>query len=79
MGAVEKIAHRYWVIVLGVLRGLRVSSMQSFRSSSSFLHLDSLQKVLKKQILPYYGAANGRCGKNSPKVLGYCIGGAQGT
>ena len=63
MGAVEKLVHRYWVDVLGVLRGPRASSLQSFRCSSSFLHIDSWQKVLKKQILPYYGAANGRCGK----------------
>ena len=26
----------------------------------------TMQKVLKKQIAPYYGAANGRCGKNGP-------------
>ena len=26
----------------------------------------SYEKVLKKQILPYYGAANGRCGKTGP-------------
>ena len=48
MGAVEKIAHTYWVIELGVLKGPRVSSMQSFRSSSSFLHLDSWPKLRKK-------------------------------
>ena len=63
MGAVEKLVHRYWVDVLGVLRGPRASSLQSFRCSSSFLHIDSWQKVLKKQVLPDYGAANGRCGK----------------
>ena len=62
----KKLVHRYWVDVLGVLRGPRASSLQSFRCSSSFLHNDSWQKVLKKQILPYYGAANGRCGKNGP-------------
>ena len=66
MGAVEKLVHRYWVDVLGVLRGPRASSLQSFRCSSSFLHINSWQKVLKKQILPYYGAANGRCGKTGP-------------
>ena len=66
MGAVEKLVHRYWVDVLGVLRGPRASSLQSFRSSSSFLHIDSWQKVLKKQILPHYGAANGHCGKTGP-------------
>ena len=66
LGAVEKLVHRYWVDVLGVLRGPRASSLQSFRCSSSFLHIDSWQKVLKKQILPYYGAANGRCGKTGP-------------
>ena len=66
MGAVEKLVHRYWVDVLGVLRGPRASSLQSFRSSSSFLHIDYWQKVLKKQILPYYRAANGRCGKTGP-------------
>ena len=66
MGAVEKLVHRYWVDVMGVLRGPRASSLQSFRCSSSFLHIDSWQKVLKKQILPYYGAANGRCGKTGP-------------
>ena len=66
MGAVEKLVHRYWVDVLGVLRGPRASSLQSFRCSSSFLHIDSWQKVLKKQILPYYGEANGRCGKTGP-------------
>ena len=126
MGAVEKLVNRYWVDVLGVLRGPRASSLQSFRSS--FLHPLSFisivaksaekanfailrcgkwalwknwsidielmywgcsgdlghhpckvsdphplsfisivgQKVLKKQILPYYGAANGRCGKTGP-------------
>ena len=62
----QKLVHRYWVDVLGVLRGPRASSLQSFRCSSSFLHIDSWQKVLKKQILPYYGAANGRCGKTGP-------------
>ena len=46
--AVEKEAHRYWVIVLGVLSGPRASSMQSFRSSSPFLHLDSWPKLRKK-------------------------------
>ena len=66
MGAVEKLVDRYWVDVLGVLRGPRASSLQSFRSSSSFLHIDDWQKVLKKQIAPYYGAANGRCGKTGP-------------
>ena len=55
MGAVEKLVDRYWVDVLGVLRGPRASSLQSFRSSSSFLHIDDWQKVLKKQIAPYYG------------------------
>ena len=48
MGAVEKLVHRYWVDVLGVLRGPRASSLQSFRSSSSFLHIDSWQKLCKK-------------------------------
>ena len=48
MGAVEKLVHRYWVDVLGVLRGPRASSLQSFRSSSSFLHIDSWPKLCKK-------------------------------
>ena len=47
MGAVEKLVHRYWVDVLRVLRGPRASSLQSFRSSSSFLHIDSWQKLCK--------------------------------
>ena len=48
MGAVEKLVHRYWVDVLGVLRGPKASSLQSFRSSSSFLHLESWPKLGKK-------------------------------
>ena len=55
-GRWEKVANRYWVIVLGVLRGPRTSSMQSFRSSSFFLHLDSWPK------LPQY---------NNPISMGY--------
>ena len=44
----KKWFHRYWVDVLGVLRGPRASSLQSFRSSPSFLHIDSWPKLCKK-------------------------------
>ena len=47
MGAVEKVAHRYWVIVLGVLRGPKASSMQSFRSSTSLLTVQQMGAVEK--------------------------------
>ena len=55
MGAVEKLVQRYWVDVLGVLRGPRASSLQSFRSSSSFLHLESWPKLGKKCWIYIYG------------------------
>ena len=61
MGAVEKLVHRYWVDVLGVLRGPRASSLQSFRSSSSFLHIDSYIKLM-------YWGCSGDLGHHPCKV-----------
>ena len=69
MGAVEKLVHRYWVDVLGCSGDLAHHPCKvSDPHPLSFISIvgKNYQKVLKKQILPYYGAANGRCGKTGP-------------
>ena len=77
MGAVEKLVNIYWVNEMSVHSRPRTSSMHSFRYSLSFLHLDSRPKLLKKcqkkQIVQYKHAANGRCEKTGPYILGECI------
>ena len=66
MSAVEKLVHRYWVDVLGCSGDLGHHPCKVSDAHPSFLHIDSWQKVLKKQILPYYGAAKWALWKNCP-------------
>ena len=69
MGAVEKLVHRYWVDVLGVLSGPRASFCKvSDPHPLSFISIvgKNYAKSAEKANFAILCAANGRCAKTGP-------------